>query len=235
MALNFSRYDTRRYITVPARQGYAGWSRSYDAQMDGNLDLALLERVTGVDWAKIRSAVDLGCGTGRIGAWLAQQGVGSVDGVDLTPEMLARARRRGVYRALLEEDVCATSLPGESADLVVSCLVVGHVPELGPAYDEVDRLLRPGGRFVLVAYHPFFLLAGVPTHYHGENREPVAIRNYIHLISDHVTAGVSREWALGEMSERIVDETWVASAPGWARHLHRPASFAMVWHKTTIR
>lgn len=235
MALNFSRYDTRHYITAPVRQGYAAWSRFYDAQMDGNLDLALLEQITGVDWAAVRSAVDLGCGTGRIGAWLVEHGVATVLGVDLTPEMLAGARRRGVYRTLLEEDLCATSLPEGTADLVVSSLAVGHVPDLGAAYDEVDRLLRPEGRFVLVGYHPFFLLAGVPTHFHGESGEPVAIRNHIHLFSDHVRAGVSRQWALGEMLERIVDESWVDKAPGWAGHRHRPASFALVWRKTTIR
>jgi len=234
MTLNFSRYDTRRYITVPVRQGYAGWSSLYDAQMDGNLDLVLLERVRDVDWGAVRSAVDLGCGTGRIGAWLAQRGVTPVDGVDLTPEMLDRARRRGVYRTLREEDVCATSLAGETADLVVSCLVIGHVPELAPAYGEIDRLLRPGGRFVLVGYHPFFLLAGVPTHYHGRDGEPVAIRNHIHLISDHVEAGVSRGWTLAEMHERIVDQDWVDHAPRWARHLYQPASFALVWRKATI-
>lgn len=234
MALNFSRYDTRRYITVPVRQGYAGWAPSYDAQMDGQLDLSLLERAQSVDWTAFHSAVDLGCGTGRVGVWLADRGVAQVDGVDLTPEMLARARRRGVYRTLLEEDVCATSLPPEAADLVVSCLVISHLPELGPAYDEVDRLLQPGGRFVLIDYHPFFLLAGIPTHFHGANGQPVAIRNHVHLFSDHVAQGASRRWALSEMHERIVDEDWVSRAPRWARHRHRPASFAMVWRKTTM-
>jgi SAM-dependent methyltransferase len=231
MALNFARYDTRRYITVPVRQGYAGWASSYDAQMDGNLDLSLLGRVGEVDWATVPAAVDLGCGTGRIGAWLKDRGVASVDGVDLTPEMLERARRRGVYRTLLEEDVCATSLPDGAAALVASCLVISHVPELGPAYDEVDRLLGRGGHFVLVGYHPFLLLEGVPTHFHGRDGEPVAIRNHIHLISDHVQAGVSRGWGLAEMHERMVDEDWVDRAPRWARHRHKPASFALVWRK----
>jgi len=231
MALDFSRYDTRHYVTVAVRDGYAVWSRFYDAQMDGNLDLYLLERITDVDWSSTPSAVDLACGTGRIGAWLADRGVTAIDGVDLTPEMLAHARRRGVYRRLLEEDMRATSLPAEAADIVVSCLAVGHVPELGPAYREADRLLRPGGRFVLIGYHPHFLLAGVPTHFHDGDNEPVAIRNHVHLISDHVSAGTTRRWMLTEMFERVVDEDWTNSAPRWARHLHKPASFALVWRK----
>ena len=240
MALDFSRYDTRHYRTVSVQDGYAAWSRFYDDQMDGNMDLFLLDLVEGVDWSSVGTAVDLACGTGRIGAWLAGRGVAAVDGVDLTPEMLRQARRLGVYRTLLEEDMRATSLPADSAEVVVSCLAIGHVPELGPAYDEVDRLLRPGGRFILIGYHPFFLLTGIPTHFQEEGQEAVAIRNHVHLLGDHVSAGLSRGWALQSLRERVVDEDWVASNSNWSRHLHKPASFAMVWqrkddrHSTTI-
>jgi SAM-dependent methyltransferase len=231
MTLDFSRYDTRHYPTVSVREGYAAWSRFYDGQMDGNLDLYLLERIAGIDWSTARSAVDLACGTGRIGAWLATRGIEAVDGIDLTPEMLALATRRGVYRTLLHEDMSATSLPAGTADVVASCLAIGHVPELGPAYREADRLLRSGGGFVLIGYHPYFLLAGVPTHFHDENDEPVAIRNHIHLVSDHVRAGRAQHWHLTDMLERVVDQDWVSRAPRWERHLHKPASFALAWRK----
>ena len=231
MALDFSTYDRRHYVTLSVRDGYAAWSSLYDAQMDGNLDLALLERIASVDWAAAETAIDLACGTGRIGAWLAARGVNTIDGVDVTTEMLDVARAKEVYRRLLEEDMSATSLPDRGADLAVSCLAIGHVPELAPAYREADRLLREGGRFVLIAYHPHFLLTGIPTHFRDLRGEHIAIRNYIHLVSDHVGAGVSRGWRLAEMHERIVDEAWVRGAPNWRRHLHMPASFVMVWHK----
>jgi SAM-dependent methyltransferase len=231
VALDFSRYDTRHYHTCSVREGYAAWSRFYDTQMDGNLDLALLDRLGSIDWRRIRSTVDLACGSGRIGAWLAARRVETIDGVDLTPEMLDLARRRGVYRALLEEDMCGTSLPDQVADLVVNCLAISHAPELLPAYREARRLLRDGGHLVLIGYHPFFLLTGVPTHFHDRDRGPVAIRNYVHLISDHVDAGTSLGLVLAEMRESIVDRTWVSRTPNWERHLHKPASFAMVWLK----
>jgi SAM-dependent methyltransferase len=234
VALDFSKYDTRHYPTVSVREGYAGWSRIYDDQMDGNLDLALLDQLSGVDWSTARSAVDLACGSGRIGAWLAGRGVEAIDGVDVTPEMLDLARGKGVYRALLEEDMCATSLPDQGADLVTHCLAISHVPELLPAYREASRLLRPGGRLILIGYHPFFLLTGVPTHFHGPNREPIAIQNHVHLIADHVNAGTSLGLVLTEMRERIVDREWVSQAPSWERHLDKPASFAMVWLRSPV-
>jgi hypothetical protein len=54
--------------------------------------------------------VDLGAGTGHTAAWLRRHDVGSIDGVDLTPEMLDAARSRGAHDRLVEADVAATGL-----------------------------------------------------------------------------------------------------------------------------
>jgi hypothetical protein len=55
------------------------------------------------------------------------------------------------------------------------------------------------------------------------------------LFSDHVTEGASRGRVRSGMSERIVDEDGVRRAPMWARHRHRPASFAIVWNRPAER
>src|SRR3954462_2181023 len=57
------------------------------------------------------AVIDLGCGTGAVGRRLAQLGVTTVDGVDLSPEMLAVAARTGVYRSLTVADLNA--IPGD--------------------------------------------------------------------------------------------------------------------------
>ncbi|MCG8418678.1 MAG: class I SAM-dependent methyltransferase [Proteobacteria bacterium] len=235
MATDFARYDARHYETLSVADGYRAWSHLYDTQLDGNLDIVLLDRINSVDWSRVGEAVDLACGTGRIGAWLAEHGVTVIDGVDMTPEMMARAEAKGVYRRLLREDIRATSLPGACADLVVNCLSIGHIPDLHRAYGEVDRLLRPRGHFVLVGYHPFFLISGIPTHFKDETGCNKAIQNYVHFFSDHVTAAVQNSWLLAEMHERIVDTVWVQRDPPWRRHIDKPVSFAMVWQKPRSR
>src|SRR5205807_9693112 len=63
----FARYDSRRYRTIDAAAGYAAWAPFYDATMDGRLDLPLLGSLASLDWSAITAAVDLGCGTRRIG------------------------------------------------------------------------------------------------------------------------------------------------------------------------
>ena len=61
-----------------------------------------------VDWTG--RVADLACGTGRTATWLRGQGVDAIDGVDITPEMLERARARGVHDSLREGDVEDTRL-----------------------------------------------------------------------------------------------------------------------------
>src|ERR1700760_998605 len=106
---SFSAFDSRNYRTVAPREGYDRWARTYEDTVEDAMDIALLERVA-VDWAAVETAADLGCGTGRTGAWLKARGVGEIDGVDLSPGMLEAARARGVYRSLAEADIGATGV-----------------------------------------------------------------------------------------------------------------------------
>lgn len=227
---SFSAFDSRGYRTVAPREGYDRWAQTYEDTVESAMDIALLERV-GVDWAGAGSVADLGCGTGRTGAWMAARGVGEIDGVDISPGMLAAARARGVYRLLREGKVGATGLDGGAYDLVVSCLVDEHLADLAPLYAEAARLARPGGRFVLVGFHPHFIIAsGMPTHFDdAESGEPVAIETHVHLLSDHVAAGRAAGLDLAELHERVVDDEWVALKPKWERFRDHPISFAFVW------
>jgi SAM-dependent methyltransferase len=229
--LDFSQFDRRHYQTLSVRQGYREWLPGYQATVEDEMDLALLAVLESVPWAAIDRAADLGCGTGRTDAWLRRRGVAHLDGVDLTPEMLAVSRQRGLYEGLHEADVRHTGLPGGGYDLVTTCLVDEHLPDLRPLYQEVNRLLREGGRHVLVGYHPHFIItAGMPTHFERRG-EPVAIETYVHLLSDHLAAARAAGLSLVEMRERLIDETWLALKPKWTQYQNQPISFAMVWRR----
>jgi ubiquinone/menaquinone biosynthesis C-methylase UbiE len=230
--MDHALYDKRRYPIVDVREGYGAWVRTYEQTVQDEMDLRLLERLTTVDWSAPRSVLDLACGTGRVGTWLRQRGAtGTIDGVDLTPEMLEQARIRGVYRTLVVADVATTRLPAETYDLCTQSLADEHLSELGPLYREVARVSRPGGDFVIVGFHPQFLMAGMPTHFDRAPGEPVTIRSYVHLLSDHVKAARAAGWRLQEMDEGLVDDAWLRTKPKWDVYLGLPISFAMVWRR----
>jgi predicted TPR repeat methyltransferase len=96
-------------------------------------------------------ALDLGCGTGLMGAAIRDR-VGHLTGVDLSPGMLAVARtkmQRGLplYDRLAEGDLAAflAAEPSDSADLCLAADVLIYVADLAPVLKQVARVLRPGG------------------------------------------------------------------------------------------
>jgi SAM-dependent methyltransferase len=226
---SFSDFDSRDYRTVDVRSGYAEWVATYDDTVEDALDIELLESLAAVSWRTVRRAVDLGCGTGRTGAWLQGKGVSSIDGVDLTPEMLAVARSRGAYDHVIEADVSSTGLESNAYDLAIACLVDEHLPDLRPLYGEASRLAND---FVLVAYHPHFLMAfGIPTHFDSGSGESVAIETHVHLLSDHVSAGLEAGFVLAEMKERLIDDSLIGLKPRWEPFRNHPVTLALVWRK----
>lgn len=96
---------------------------------------------------------DLGCGTGSLSVLLAEGGH-RVTGLDLSPEMLRQARRKAerhrVDVALVEGDAADPALPPASYDVVLCRHVLWALPDPAAALARWRRLLRPGGRLVLV-------------------------------------------------------------------------------------
>jgi predicted TPR repeat methyltransferase len=87
--------------------------------------------------------IDLGCGTGAVGVRLAALGFERFDGIDLSPEMLAIARAKAVYRSLTTMDLTKPIAPTHRYGAAVSAgtFTSGHV---GPsALAEIAKLLAP--------------------------------------------------------------------------------------------
>ena len=228
----FARFDRRNYRTVAAREGYAQWAATYEDTVKCDMDLWLLDEIQSVKWNTVERCADLGCGTGRTAAWLASKGVRKIDGVDATPEMLEEARKRDVFASFRVADVCATGLPAANYDLVTTCLVDEHLAALAPLYAEAARLARRGAAYVLVGFHPFFIMAtGMPTHFQRANGEPLAIETHVHLLSDHAKAALAVGWQMAELREQVIDDRWVETKPSWAAYRDVPISFVWVWRR----
>lgn len=228
-AMDAAIFDRRGYPTTSAQAGYDEWADTYEATVATGLDEALLPQLRSIEWRQMDAVVDLACGTGRTGAWLAAKGVGAIDGVDISQEMLALAARRRIYRHLAIGDIADAPLASGAYRLCTMSLADEHLAELGPAYRTAARLLAPGGRYLLLGYHPFFLMNGLITHFHRPNGEAVTIQSYVHLFSEHFDAGRQAGLSLTEFKECVIDEAWLATKPKWRPYLNWPVSFAAVW------
>ena len=106
--------------------------------------------------------LDLGAGHGTLVHFAREAGYRNVLGVDRSPEQVAEARRLGIA-GVEEGDLMDTmaSLAPDSQDVVVAFDVIEHFTrnELLPFADEVRRVLKPGGRWIIHtpnAESPFF-------------------------------------------------------------------------------
>lgn len=96
------------------------------------------------------SVLDLGCGTGLSGAAFADL-AGRLEGVDLAPAMVSRARQRGCYAAVLRADLvdALNAEPAAGRDLLIAADALNYLGDLAPCIAAAARVLRPGGLFLL--------------------------------------------------------------------------------------
>jgi SAM-dependent methyltransferase len=106
--------------------------------------------------ARGKKVLEIGCGLGTDGAQFALAGA-DYTGIDLTDAAVDLARRRfdlfnlpGTFRTADAENL---DFPDESFDVVYSHGVLHHTPDTVRAVQEIHRVLRPGGRAVVMLYH----------------------------------------------------------------------------------
>src|SRR5688572_10643015 len=106
--------------------------------------------------AKDLAVLEVGCGLGTDGAQFAKAGA-RYTGIDLTDAAVELAKRRfelfdlpGTFRVA---DAERFDFPDSSFDLVYSHGVLHHTPDTAAAVREIHRVLRPGGKAVVMLYH----------------------------------------------------------------------------------
>lgn len=110
------------------------------------------------------SVLDLGCGYGWFCRWASEQGAAEVLGIDVSENMLARARSattqaRITYRRTDMEEL---ELPDAAFDLVYSSLALHYVEDFSGLIARVRRALKPEGNLVFSIEHPIYMAADHP-------------------------------------------------------------------------
>jgi ubiquinone/menaquinone biosynthesis C-methylase UbiE len=112
--------------------------------------------------------VDLGCGRGGPGQWVAEKTGASLLGLDISEVALAQARSRSrqlgreprvSYRAASFD---VTGLESESADGAMSVDVIWAIPDKRAGFMETARILKPGARFVFTDWERDLSPPGYP-------------------------------------------------------------------------
>lgn len=128
---------------------YAAWAATYDR---GTAELGYCLPFLIPGWlarhlpAGAGPVLDAGCGTGLTGPCLRALGYDAVEGLDMSPDMLAIARSRGAY-GVLKQGMLGETLPWPddhfAAFVSAGVFTAGHAPAAG--LRELVRITRPGG------------------------------------------------------------------------------------------
>ncbi|MEV0281204.1 class I SAM-dependent methyltransferase [Streptomyces sp. NPDC050610] len=147
---------TEADFLTSTRASYDAFADDYAAWLRTELESKPLERGLLAGFAEyVRSAgagpvADIGCGTGRVTAHLHGLGV-DVFGIDLSPGMLAAARREHPALRFEEGSMLSLDLPDGGLGGVLAWYSTIHVPgeRLPEAFAEFRRVLAPGGEVLL--------------------------------------------------------------------------------------
>jgi ubiquinone/menaquinone biosynthesis C-methylase UbiE len=206
--------------TTQVQRRYRRIARIYDvANLEWLLYAAARKRA--IDMLQLQPGarvLDVACGTGANFALIEQRigPTGELVGVDLTPQMLARARARVGDQAwknvrLVEADICGSRdlNLGEPFDAAVCTLGLSVIPDWKTAWNAMVSLVRPGGRLAVMD-------AGTPE----PGQREVIPRPFARVLERLFVADCSRRpWrSLLRDTDASVTETftwgWVTAASG---------------------
>ena len=140
---------------------YKKWAQTYDKDFALNNNYLSPKKISDYfnKYSKNTDTpiLDVGAGTGLVGELLYGLGHEQIIGIDISPEMLRQAEIKRCYSSLIEADITKKiPLENDSIGGIISAgtFTHGHV---GPdAIDELIRVIKPGGLFVLSINSKFF-------------------------------------------------------------------------------
>ncbi|RAI04545.1 SAM-dependent methyltransferase [Acuticoccus sediminis] len=111
-----------------------------------------------------KRVVDLGCGFGWVSRYLRGEGAASVLGIDLSRNMIARARATTDDPAIVYEvaDLETLILREATYDLAFSALAFHYIADFARLAGTIHRALSPGGVLVFTIEHPIYMAADRP-------------------------------------------------------------------------
>jgi len=209
------------------------------------------------EWPSVRAllpdlsghkVVDLGCGFGWFCRWARGRGASDVLGIDVSDNMLVRARAMTKDTAITyrRADLEELELPEAPFDLAYSSLAFHYLENLDRLLATVYRALKPGGRLVFSAEHPLLTAPSRPGWtVDSEGRKTWPIDSYLRegqRVTDWLAKGVIKQHrTIGTYFNLLVKcgftvthiEEWgptneqIAAQPDLAEERERPTFFLM--------
>ena len=144
---------------------YKKWAHTYDEDFALNSNYLSPKKISSFFNKHARNTdapiLDVGAGTGLVGECLCKISTKKIIGIDISSEMLEQAKLKGCYDFLVQADVTKKiPLKSNSIGAIVSAGTFTHGHVGSDAFDELLRITKPGGLFVLSINSKVFIKGG---------------------------------------------------------------------------
>jgi ubiquinone/menaquinone biosynthesis C-methylase UbiE len=187
---------------MEARKAYDTWASQYDTNDNKTRDLegrALQELLEPLHF---ESVLEIGCGTGKNTKWFIEK-AGSITAVDLSGEMLAKAKEKIVSQKVQFKQADIT-LPwtfiNRTCDLVSFSLVLEHIFNLDHIFYEASKALKPGGFIYVGELHPYKQYLGTKARFETEEGQQI-VECFDHNISEFIQTAKKYGLSLVDLNE----------------------------------
>lgn len=185
-------------------KSYNTWSETYDEDENHTRDLDQTITKETLQNFRVKSILEIGCGTGKNTILLAQVGE-KVKALDFSEGMINRAKEKlklENVNFLVANITNPWPCENESVDLISCNLVLEHIKDLSFIFSEAFRCLTKGGQFFISELHPFRQYQGKKACFQ-QNDEITEITAFVHNLSDFNNAAKSNSLKL-----KNIDEHW---------------------------
>jgi ubiquinone/menaquinone biosynthesis C-methylase UbiE len=183
---------------------YDRWADTYDTDDNKTREIAgVVLRQSDLNLSG-RDIIEIGCGTGRNTEWLVNQG-STVLALDFSEGMLEQARSRvqsPLARFIRHDIRDVWPAADDSADTIISMLVLEHIEEVEAIFAEASRVLRNGGDLFMCELHPMRQMGGGQAQFVASRTgERVRITAFLHDVSEYVNAGLGYGFEVVHLGE----------------------------------
>lgn len=140
--------DKRQNKVFNSKEGYNLYASNYKDDYDYLNSFEKDELLKLIGDIKGKQVLDAGCGTGRMISELREKGA-IIKAVDISEEALRMVNNKFPDVETILADVNKLPFKDESFDFVLAAFLIVHIKNINPVFDEIHRVLKNNGRFIL--------------------------------------------------------------------------------------
>lgn len=196
------------------KNAYDIWSEFYDSNENKTRDLEAYSLRNILSDLKVESCLELGCGTGKNTEWLALH-CNQILAVDFSDKMLEKAKTKilapNVHFVQADLNTDWNFIENKHFDLAVCSLVLEHIQNLNPIFENLSHAIKPNGYVYLSELHPYKQYSGAKAKFETESGTQI-LTSYTHHISDFFSSALKNGFILQSLNE-FFDNNATESVP----------------------